>query len=152
LLTAIIPDHYYDVASLRLVVPFIPLVLALASGVTAQSVSLALQMLHGQRLAWTTQLQKAKLELAIGALLGITCGMIAGIVVFIWTSDPWGALSLGASIVGSVSCAAVLGVAMPSLVRRIIREPQVAAGPIALACADVVSLLIYFNVARWLLA
>jgi magnesium transporter len=32
------------------------------------------------------------------------------------------------------------------------RDPQVAAGPIALAVADMITLLLYFNVARWLLA
>jgi magnesium transporter len=29
-------------------------------------------------------------------------------------------------------------------------NPQVAAGPIALACADMVTLVLYFNLARWL--
>ena len=32
------------------------------------------------------------------------------------------------------------------------RNPQLAAGPIALASADAVTLLVYFNLARWLLA
>jgi magnesium transporter len=31
------------------------------------------------------------------------------------------------------------------------RDPQVAAGPIALACADVITLLAYFNLARLLI-
>ena len=40
---------------------------------------------------------------------------------------------------------------MPFLLRLLRREPQVAAGPIALAAADVLTLLLYFNLARWLL-
>jgi magnesium transporter len=35
---------------------------------------------------------------------------------------------------------------------RLELDPQVAAGPIALAAADMVTLLIYFNLARILLA
>jgi magnesium transporter len=151
-LAAVISDLYYDVASLALVVPFIPLVLALASSVTAQSASLALQTLHGQRPAWATLLPKVKFELATGSLLGVACGLIAGMVVLAWKGDPTAALSLVGSIVGSVACAAVLGLAMPYLFRILKRNPQVAAGPIALASADAVTLLVYFNLGRWLLA
>ena len=53
---------------------------------------------------------------------------------------------------GGMASAAVIGMAIPSLLRRLKLDPQVAAGPIALAASDVLTLLIYFNLARWLLA
>jgi magnesium transporter len=40
---------------------------------------------------------------------------------------------------------------MPNLLRLFNREPQVAAGPVALAATDMVTLAIYFSLARWLL-
>ncbi|HXG09212.1 MAG TPA: magnesium transporter [Gemmataceae bacterium] len=152
LLAAVISDLYYDVASLALVVPFIPLVLALASSVSAQSASLALQTLHGQRPAWAMLLPKFNIELATGSLLRAACGLVAGMVVLAWKGHPMAALSLAGSIVGSGVCAALLGLAMPYLFRLLQRNPQVAAGPIALALADLVTLLVYFNLACWLLA
>ena len=151
LLAAVISDLYYDVASLSLVVPFIPLVLALASSVTAQSVSLALQTLHGQRATWATLLPRVLLELATGSMLGVACGLIVAMAVLSWKSDPTAALSLLGAIVGSAACAAGLGLALPYLFRIFKRNPQVAAGPIALASADAVTLLVYFNLGRWLL-
>jgi len=51
-----------------------------------------------------------------------------------------------------VVCAAVIGAAMPNLLRLFAREPQVAAGPVALAATDMVTLVIYFSLARQLLA
>jgi magnesium transporter len=54
-------------------------------------------------------------------------------------------------ITGGVVCAAVIGVAMPNLLRLFARDPRVAAGPVALAATDMVTLLIYFSLARWLL-
>ena len=152
LVAAVISDLYYGVASLALVLPFIPLVLALAGSVTAQSVSLALRTLHGQRPTWAALLPRARFELATGSLLGAACGLIAGAAVLTWKGDPTAALSLLAGIVGSVACAAVLGLAMPCLLWMLRRNPQVAAGPIALASADAVTLLVYFNLARGLLA
>jgi magnesium transporter len=44
-----------------------------------------------------------------------------------------------------------LGVAVPSVVRRLKLNPQVAAGPIVLAIADVFALLFYFSLSGWLL-
>ena len=43
---------------------------------------------------------------------------------------------------------AVIGAAMPNFLRYFHRDPQVAAGPIALAATDMVTLLIYFTLAR----
>lgn len=151
LLAAAIVDHYHDVASLALVVPFIPLVLALASSVTAQSASLALQTLRGQQPAWGTLPPKLTFELLTGSALGGTCGVIAGVVVLAWKGGQPAALAVAGSIVASVACAAVLGLAVPFLLRLLQRNPQVAAGPIALALADLVTLLVYFNLGRWLL-
>ena len=73
-------------------------------------------------------------------------------VVLTWKGDPTAALSLLGSIVGGVACAAVLGLSMPYLLWMLRRNPQVAAGPVALASADAVTLLVYFALARWLLA
>ena len=152
LVAAAISDLYDGVPSLALVVPFIPLVLALAGSVTAQSVSLALRALHGQRPTWAALLPKVRFELATGSLLGVACGLIAGAAVLTWKGDPTAALSLRASIVGGVACAAVLGLVTPYLLWMLRRNPQVAAGPIALASSDAVTLVVYFTLARWLLA
>jgi len=151
LLAAVISDLYHDVATLALVVPFIPLVLALAENVAIQSVSLAIQTLHGQRPMPAMLFPKVKFELATGSLLGIACGVIVGMAVLIWKGDPTATLSLLGAIGASLACAAVLGLAMPYLLRILKCNPQVAAGPIVLASADMVTLLVYFNFGLWLL-
>jgi magnesium transporter len=152
LLAALISDGYYATASLALVVPFIPLVLGLAGSVTAQSVSLALQTLHGRTPTWSALLPRAGIELSTGSLLGVVCGVVAGTTVLFWKGDPTAALCLIGGIAGSVACAAVLGLAAPCLLWMFQRNPQVASGPVALVSTDAVTLLVYFNLARWLLA
>ena len=54
-------------------------------------------------------------------------------------------------IAGGVAASAAVGLALPFLLRMARRDPQVASGPIALAAADLVTLLLYFNLGRWLL-
>ena len=130
---------------------FVPIVLALAESVSIQSVSLALAALHGRRPTWGALAARASRELLTGGLLGAACGMLVGAVALAWLRQVGVVLCLLGGIVGGVAGAAVIGLSMPYLLRILRRDPQVAAGPIALAAADMVTLLIYFNLARWLL-
>jgi magnesium transporter len=130
---------------------FIPVVLNLAESVSSQSVSIALHLLHGQRPTWQTLLARVRSELATGLLLGLGSGAIMALVALAWRGEVRVALSLLGGITGGVAGAAVLGISLPVLLHWFRLEPRVAAGPIALAGADVLTIMLYFNLARWLL-
>jgi magnesium transporter len=130
---------------------FVPVVLALAESVSVQSVSLALESLRGRTPTWRSMLYRLGSELVTGLLLGAASGGVVALVALAWLGHPRVALCLLVGIAGGVAAAAGFGLALPFLLRLLRREPQVAAGPIALAAADVLTLLLYFNLARWLL-
>ena len=130
---------------------FIPVVLNLAESVSSQSVSLALQALHGEPPSWRMIPKKLTTELATGLMLGLLAGSVIGMVALVWLGQGRVALCLLGGIGGGVAGAAVLGTALPFVLRLLRREPRVAAGPIALAGADVITILLYLNLARWLL-
>jgi magnesium transporter len=129
---------------------FIPVVLNLAESVSSQSVSLTLQMLHGPPPQWQTVLPKLRNEFLTGAMLGFGSGAIVALVSLIWLGQGRLAWCLVGGITGGVAVAAVLGVALPILLRMLRLEPRVAAGPLALAGSDVVTILCYLYLARWL--
>jgi magnesium transporter len=131
---------------------FIPVVLALAESVSIQSVSLALQTLHGRKPTWSVLFPKISRELMTGVLLGTACGVLVGAVALVWLRHGAVVVCLLGGIAGGVAGAAVVGLTMPYLLRILRHDPQVAAGPIALAASDMLTLLLYFNFARWLLA
>jgi magnesium transporter len=151
LLAAFLADAYSDVATLILVTPFIPVVLALAESVSIQSVSLAIQTLHGLKPTWRIVARKVARELVVGFFLGAACGLLVGLVAFFWKGNAWIGLSLFLGISGSVIGAAAIGLSMPLILKLLHRNPLVASGPIALAAADMLTLIIYFNLGRWLL-
>jgi magnesium transporter len=130
---------------------FIPVVLALAESVSIQSVSLALQVLHGRRPTLGEIGAKLRREFLTGAILGGASAAIIAVVAAVWLRDMRVAVCLLGGITGGVACSAVIGVAMPNVLRLLRRDPQVAAGPVSLALSDMVTLLIYFNLARMLL-
>lgn len=129
---------------------FIPVVLALAESVSVQSVSLALQALHGKPPNVAALFQKLRRESMTGLFLGTATGLIVGLVALLWLGQLQVMLCVLGGIAGGVMCAAVVGVAMPNMLRLIQRDPQVAAGPVALATSDMITLLLYFSLARWL--
>ena len=130
---------------------FIPVVLNLAESVSSQSVSLALQWLHGPPLTWRPLLAKLRSELTTGLLLGMVSGCVLALVALAWLGQGRVALCLAGGVTGGVAGAALLGITIPVVLRWLRLEPRVAAGPIALAGADILTILLYFNLARWLL-
>jgi magnesium transporter len=131
---------------------FIPVVLNLAESVSSQSVSLALQALRGTRPTWKSIFAKVRSEFSTGFMLGLGSGAVVALVGLVWLNDWRVALCLLGGITGGVIGAAILGLIMPMTLRLLRLEPRVAAGPIALAGADVMTVLLYFNLARLLLA
>jgi magnesium transporter len=131
---------------------FIPVVLNLAESVGSQSVSLALQALHGQRPTWKSMMVELRREMTTGFLLGLGASGVIALVALVWLGQARLALCLVGGITGGVAGAAALGAALPVLLRLFHLEPRVAAGPIALAGADVMTILLYLGLAHWLLA
>jgi magnesium transporter len=131
---------------------FIPVVLALAESVAIQSVSLTLQSLHGKQPTLRSILSKLRVESLTGLYLGLACAAAVATVAALWLRQAAVTYCLIGGIAGGVTCAALIGVAIPNVLRWLEREPQVAAGPVSLAATDMVTLMIYFTLARFLLA
>lgn len=150
LLAAVLSGVYQDVLSWNhaVLALFIPVVLALAESVSIQSVSLALDTLRGRTPTWGLIAKAIRQELLTGVLLGASCAFLVATAALVWQRE-WGvAICLLGGIAGGVTVAALFGVALPNILRLLKRNPNLAAGPIALALADVATLLVYFNLAR----
>lgn len=130
---------------------FIPVVLALAESVSIQSVTLSLHSLRNRKPSWRELIGKLSREVITGLLLGIACALLVGMVAALWIGQWRVTVCLLGGISGGVMGAAAVGLAMPYILRLLKRDPQVAAGPLALAAADMVTLLLYFSLARALL-
>ena len=139
---------------LRLVVVlalFIPIVLALAESVSMQAVTLTLQSLTDGPFAAKWLLNALWKELKTAALLGAGCGLVVGSVVVAWRGEVLVSLTIAAAITLSMIMACLIGVAVPTLLRAAKADPRIAAGPVALATADVTTLLFYFGLGARLL-
>lgn len=127
---------------------FITVVLALGESVSMQSMTITLQSLNVKQFSWSIVRRFLSRELYATLLLGLGCGALIFIAAFIWKGQAVQSLAIGLSVVLSILTACVLGVVIPSLIRALRMDPKIASGPIVLACADVATLLFYFNMMR----
>jgi len=151
-LMAVLTGFYeHELRDLLALTLFIPMVLALAESVAIQSVTLTLDTFRGQKATWKDLLRRCRSEALTGLLLGATTGLIVALIALLWKDMFLLAMIVLGGIAIGVTAAAVAGLSVPYILRLLHRDPQVAAGPIALTFADVITLLAYFNLARLLM-
>jgi len=148
-LCAMIAGAYEATLANSLVIAFfLALVLGLGEGVSAQSVTVTVQAIHGLKLTWAWFARAFRRELGTAALLGGACGAAVVAVVWVWRGALAPALVIGGSVAASVVTASLLGLCIPALLHGLKLDPKIAAGPITLAVADIFTLLFYFNLAK----
>ncbi len=131
---------------------FLTLVLGLGESVSVQSMTVAIQTLHKARPTLQWYLQTLRREISTALLLGVACGTLTGLVVWIWRDAAIEAMSIGMSIVLSLCMACIIGLSIPSLFHAFKLDPKISAGPITLALADIFTLLFYFSLASIILS
>jgi magnesium transporter len=152
-LAAILSGIYQEELNWQLAVLalFIPVVLALAESVAIQSVTLALDTFRHGKPSWKQLWRHLRPETLTGLLLGLSTGLLVATIAVVWQGHLELLMIVGGGIAIGVTGAAICGMTIPYLLRIFRCDPQVAAGPIALTCADMIVLLAYFNLARLLI-
>jgi magnesium transporter len=130
---------------------FLTLVLGLSESVSAQSVTVTVEALHGRKAGGEWFRRALRKEFATALLLGGACGLIVCLVAWLWRGNGAAALVIGGSIAASMLAACLIGVTVPTLLHRFKLDPRIAAGPVSLAVADVFTLLVYLNLATFVL-
>jgi magnesium transporter len=128
---------------------FLTMVLGLNESVSTQSMSVTIQALRAARVTWRWFGTAFRREIATALLLGLACGTVVAVIVWIWRNDARGAVVIGGSIALSLVSACLFGLGVPSLLHWLKLDPKIAAGPITLALADFFALVFYFT-AAWL--
>jgi magnesium transporter len=130
---------------------FIPLVLTLSESISMQSMTLSLPFLHRTGVSWRQVGGRLHVEWRIAALLGITSGLLVGAVSLFWGSGFITALAIAVSILCSMIASAVVGLSVPVVLHALKLDPKIAAGPVVLTLADVITTTTYLGLATALL-
>src|SRR6058998_2112061 len=88
---------------------FLTMVLGLNESVSAQSMSVTIQMLRSAGVTWRWFSGAVRREFATAGLLGLALGLIVALIVWIWRDDAKAALVVGGTIALSVITASLFG-------------------------------------------
>ena len=91
-------------------------------------------------------------EMRVGLILGITYGLLIGVVVtFIYTDPQLLGLVVGISIFSCMVMSATIGAFIPLILKRFDIDAAIATGPFVTTSIDIVGVILYFWVAKLLL-
>jgi magnesium transporter len=151
-LSAILAGFFETTLAGTLIIAFfLTMVLGLNESVSMQSMSVTIHALRSVNVTWDWLAAAFRRELATALLLGVSCGFVVCVIAWVWRDDLPAAVVIGGSIALSLVTACAFGLAVPSLLHRFNLDPKIAAGPVTLALADFIALVIYFTSASLVL-
>jgi magnesium transporter len=122
---------------------FLTVALGLGESVSIQSMTMTMQALQGQDSLREFVKERIFKEMQTAALLAVSCGAIVGGVSIFWPGAVVMSASIGLSIAGTIFFAGLTGLAVPTVLHKLERDPRVAAGPITLAISDLTTVFLY---------
>jgi magnesium transporter len=126
---------------------FLTMILGLNESVCIQSATLAMQRLHAGTPSFKTLMASLFKETQVALMLGSVCSITVAGVVLLLRHDRLAALSISLSLVLTILVSCFWGTVIPPLLRRLQKDPKVAAAPLALGLSDVTTLAIYLCLA-----
>lgn len=131
---------------------FIPLLTGTGGNVGAQSSTVVIRGLNTDTIRMMGPLQVIWREALAGALLGTILGTMATVWAYLLQNNLPVAIAVGTSLVAISILASVSGSALPFLFRSLGLDPALMSAPFITTAVDVLGVLIYFSLARLILA
>lgn len=138
-------------AKVLLLAMFIPLVLTLSESISMQSMTYSLQILHRSKISLRRIFYQIFTEWKMSSLLAITSGIIVGCLSLLWGEGSLPAFVIACGIMASVTISGIMGATIPLVLHAQKLDPKVAAGPVVLMLADIITTAIYLALATWIL-
>jgi len=90
-------------------------------------------------------------ELAVGFLNGMVWAVVVAIVVVLWFKDIKMGGIIAAAMAANLICAALAGVTIPIILRKLRIDPALAGGVVLTTITDVIGIFAFLGLATWLL-
>lgn len=130
---------------------FIPLLIGTGGNVGAQSSTVVIRGLNTDEISKSKAFRVIRREAIAGTLLGL----MLGVVVLVWAyllQGSWVvAIAVGISLVAISSLASIAGSTLPLIFQSFRLDPALMSAPFITTVVDVLGVLIYLNVAHFIL-
>jgi len=154
LISALVINHFHGSLEKMLALSFfIPVIMAMGGSTGTQAATVVIRGLATGDISIVHTGKRLLTELWVALINGILCGIVLGIVVAFWLSDPQLGLGVGVSLITVIIFSGSFGAFVPFLLRKFNIDPALAAGPFITTSNDILGLLIYLGIiTRFLMA
>jgi len=130
---------------------FLPLLIDSGGNTGAQAATLIVRAIATNDIHLRSWLKILKKELAVGLSLGLTMAL-ASFTLALFRGGIEIGLIVGISMLCIVVFTNLVGILLPFILTRLRFDPAVASSPLITTVADATGLLLYFNIATWIIS
>jgi magnesium transporter len=130
---------------------FIPMLLGTCGNSGTQSATLIIRGIATGEIDSSDILKVIRREIGVGMLLGVILGLFGFIRVYISQQDIWLSLATALTFLCALVAATFVGSSLPLIFEKLKLDPAVLAGPSITTIMDVLGLVIYFEMANYLI-
>lgn len=127
-------------------VVFVPMVIGMGGNAGVQSSTIMVRGLATGAIDLERLMTLIFKEIRVAMIMGMACGVVGGLVAFLWQGKAALGLIVGLSMMGAISVANVMGALFPVLFQKMKIDPAVASGPLVTTANDVTGILIYMGI------
>lgn len=129
---------------------FIPVVMDMGGNVGTQSSTIFIRGVVLGHIDKSNVVKRIGKETIVGGLIGLSVGLVAAVVAYLWLGRADIAYVVFGAMVGTSLVAALVGFLIPWIVYLIGQDPAAASNPIVTTIKDVSGLMIYFGLSSLL--
>ncbi len=127
-------------------VVFVPMVIGMGGNAGVQSSTIMVRGLATGAIDLERLMRLIFKEIRVAMIMGMACGVVGGLVAFLWQGKAALGMVVGLSMMGAISVANVMGALFPVLFQKMKIDPAVASGPLVTTANDVTGILIYMGI------
>ena len=147
ILSAFVINHFHGSLEKLLALSFfIPVIMAMGGNTGIQASTVVIRGLATGDISIVRIGKRLLTELRVALINGILCGILLGLVVAFWLSDPRLGLGVGVSLITVILFSGSFGAFIPLLLKKLNIDPALAAGPFITTSNDILGLLIYLSI------
>lgn len=148
-----------EIASAVVLALFVPLIISSGGNSGSQASTLIIRAMAlgevGMRDWWRIAHRELLAGIALGGILAVigVARVALGEALFGTYGEHWLriGMTVGISLLGVVVCGTIAGSMLPFVIRLLRADPASASAPFVATLVDLAGLVVYFNVAQWLL-
>jgi len=150
LASRVLGSHESDIGAVPAMAFYIPIIAAMGGNVGVQSAAIVVQGLAAKSISFDNTGYRLLKEFAVAFINGLICSGLVFLYNF-YTADNFAlTITVSLALFSVILFASVFGTLVPLALNRIKIDPALATGPFITTINDVLGLLIYLNIGKYL--